>query len=91
MPIHSLVFYMHAFDKVIIMMEDMRKKKQIGLICLASSLNDELMPSSVDKGLKFKGIKDLDAIEVSVKWNEFYELVQLEKEENIQESHRDSK
>lgn len=26
--------------------------------------------------------KDLDAIEVGVKWNKFYELVQLEKEKN---------
>ncbi len=75
MLIHFLVRYMHAFDKVIIMLEDMRKKQQIGLVCPISSLNDELMSSSVEKRFKFKGIKDLDATKVDVKWNKFYELV----------------
>jgi hypothetical protein len=75
MPIHSLVHYMHAFDKVIIMLKDMWKKQQVGLVCPISSLIDELMSSSVEKGFKFKGIRDLDTFEVDVKWSKLYELV----------------
>jgi hypothetical protein len=44
------------------------------------------MLASVDKGFKFKGIKDLDIIEINVKWNKFYEIVQLKNEENIEKS-----
>jgi hypothetical protein len=44
------------------------------------------MSSSVDKGFKFKGIKDLDIIEISVKWNKFYEIMQQKNEENIEKS-----
>jgi hypothetical protein len=58
---------MHAFDKVIFMLENMQNKQQVGLVCPINSLNDELMPSSVEKGLKFKGIKDLDATKIDVK------------------------
>ncbi len=86
MLIHSLVRYVHALEKVIIMLEDMWKKQQVGSICPVSSLNDELMLASVDKGFKFKGIKDLDIIEINVKWNKFYEIVQLKNEENIEKS-----
>jgi hypothetical protein len=56
MPIHFVVCYTRAFEKVIIMLEDMQKKQQVGLICIISSLNDELMLSSVEKGFTFKGL-----------------------------------
>ncbi len=86
MLIHSLVRYVHALEKMIIMLEDMWKKQQVGFVCPVSSLNNELMSSSVDKGFKFKGIKDLDIIEISVKWNKFYEIMQQKNEENIEKS-----
>ncbi len=56
MPIHSMVCYAYALEKVIIMLEDMWKKQQVNFICLVSSLNDELMSSSMEKGFTFKGL-----------------------------------
>jgi hypothetical protein len=44
------------------------------------------VPSSIEKGFKVHNIKYLDAKNVVKRRNEFYELIELEKEEIVHDS-----
>jgi hypothetical protein len=44
-------------------------------------LNDTLAPTNVNKGFKVKDFPDLDVMVVFLKWIEFKELIELEREE----------
>jgi hypothetical protein len=46
-----------------------------------NKLNDTLAPTNINKGFKVKDFLDLDVMVVFLKWIEFKELIELEREE----------
>ncbi len=76
-------------DKIIIFFEDLQKK-QVGLICLVNKLNNELVPTSVEKGFKVSKLQDFNMMAVLEKWNKSYELMEQE-ERTIRDSQGGSK
>jgi len=50
----------------------------VGLVCLIDQINDELVPTLVEKGFFVKNMKDKTLHDVIIKWNEFVKLLKIE-------------
>jgi hypothetical protein len=78
MSIQNLKAWAHDLDMVIIMLKDPWKKQLAGLVYSINRINDELAPTSVEKGFFVKNMKDKTLHKVVIKWNEFFELLKIE-------------
>ncbi len=57
------------------------KNNKLDFVFPVKKLNDTLAPTNVNKGFKVKDFPDLDVMVVFLKWIEFKELIELEREE----------
>ncbi len=78
MPIYDLKVWVHDLNVIVIMWKDARKKQFVGLVCLIDQINDELVPTLVEKGFFMKNMKDKTLHDVIIKWNEFVKLLKIE-------------
>jgi hypothetical protein len=64
------------------------KKQIIGFIYPIDKINEELSLTNVEKGFKFKELKDKIMQDVHDYWDEFVEVHRIEKDESIKDSQR---
>jgi hypothetical protein len=70
---------------VIFMLDDL-KKKVVGFICLIDKISDELSLTNAKKGFQFKELKDKTAQNICDHWDEFFKVLQIEKDESTRDS-----
>jgi hypothetical protein len=90
MPIHTLEVWAHELTMVVFMFEDPCKKQVVGLICLIEKINNELSHTSANKCFKFKNMKVKTMQDIHDRWDEFFEVFQIEKEKLARDSQRAS-
>ncbi len=88
MPIHALKVWAHELTMVIVMLEDPHTKQVVGLVYSINKINYELSQTSVDKGFKFKDMKAKIAQDVHDCQDEFFEVLQIEKDKSAKDSQR---
>ncbi len=63
----------------------------VGLICTINRISDELSQTNANKDFKFKDMKAKIAQDVCDRWDEFFEVLQIEKDKLTRDSKRASK
>lgn len=86
MPIRALKVWAHKFGKVVLTLEDPCKKKEVGLICPIDKINDELTLTSLTKVFTVKDMREKIEQDNLECWNEFFELMQIDKDKLTQDS-----
>ncbi len=80
MPIHTLKVWVHKLTMVVFMFKDPRKKHVIGLVCSIDKISDELSLTMAKEGFWFKKLKDKTTQDNHDRWDEIFEVFQIEKE-----------
>jgi len=88
MLIHTLKVWVHELAMVVLMLEDLIKKWVVAFVCLIDKISDELSLTSANKGFRLKELKDKIAQDVCDRWDEFFEVLQIENKKSARDSHR---
>lgn len=88
MPIHALKVWVHELVMVIFMLEDSKKKQVVGSVCPIDKISDELFRTNVEKGFQFKELKNKIVQNIHDHFDEFFKVLQIEKDELARDSQR---
>jgi hypothetical protein len=88
MLIHTLKVWVHELAMVVLMLEDLIKKWVVAFVCLIDKISDELSLTSANKGFRLKELKDKIAQDVYDRWDEFFEVLQIENNKSARDSQR---
>ncbi len=89
--IHALKVWVHELMMVILMFKDPTKKQVFGLVYPIDRINNEFSLTCVEKGFKFKELKDKIMQDIRDHRDELFEVFQIEKDESTRDSQRVSK
>jgi hypothetical protein len=78
MPIYDLKVWTHDSNTIVIMLKDPWKMQLVGLIYSINWINNELVPTLVEKGFLVKNMKEKTLHDDVAKWNEFVKLLKIE-------------
>jgi hypothetical protein len=86
MPIHALKVWVHELAMVVFMLKDPRKKEVVGLVYRINKIGNQFSLTNAKKGFKFKGLKDKTTQDVHDCWDEFFEVLKIEKDKLAKKS-----
>jgi hypothetical protein len=83
MPIHSIKVWVHELGMVVVFLEDLRRKKQVGLVYPCIKMYNDLI---FYRGFKIGGLASQTTKDITEQWTNFHKLWMPERMESQEET-----